>query len=137
MFTRAVHETARSDYTAEQLDAWAPADLDLAAWASKRDAADTRVAEIDGRIVGFIDLDEAGYIDMLFVLPDYRRQGVATTLLKDVLVTATERGLHELTTHASLTARPFFEAHGFVVTAERHPVVRGIALTNFAMRRVL
>ena len=48
-----------------------------------------------------------------------------------------ELGAVELSTHASLTARPFFEAHGFAVVVEQHPVLRGVALTNFVMRRDL
>ena len=35
----------------------------------------------------------------------------------------------------SITARRFFEKMGFVVVEERHPVVRGVELTNYAMRR--
>ncbi|MNW68344.1 putative N-acetyltransferase YafP [compost metagenome] len=50
---------------------------------------------------------------------------------------AREHGAVELTTYASLTARPFFEKHGFVVVEERQPVLRGVSLTNFRMRKPL
>ena len=62
---------------------------------------------------------------------------MATALLGWAVSTARELGAAELSTHASLTARPFFEAHGFVVVVEQHPVLRGVALTNFVMRRAL
>jgi putative acetyltransferase len=74
---------------------------------------------------------------MLFVDPDVARQGVASALLRWVRATAAELGAHELTTNASLTARHVFEAHGFVVVAEQHPVRHGVELTNFRMRCVL
>ena len=82
-------------------------------------------------------MDERGYIDMMFVDPAVTRRGVATALLGRVPEIAREQGADELTTYASLTARPFFEKHGFVVVEEREPVLRGISLTNFSMRRAL
>jgi len=137
VFRRAVRVTAARDYTAEQLAAWAPDDLDPVAWATRRAAARTEVAVRDGAVVGFTDVDAAGYVDMLFVDPGAARQGVARVLLSWAVATAAAAGAVELTTHASLTARPFFEAHGFVVVAEQHPVRRGVALTNYRMRRPL
>ncbi|GIG35629.1 GNAT family N-acetyltransferase [Cellulomonas pakistanensis] len=137
VFRRAVRVTAARDYTPEQVEAWAPDDLDAAAWAARRAAARTRVAERDGAVVGFTDVDPAGYVDMLFVDPDAARQGVARALLAWAVETAVADGAAELTTHASVTARPFFEAHGFEVVAEQHPVRRGVELTNYRMRRPL
>jgi putative acetyltransferase len=93
------------------------------------------VAEVDERVVGFTDVDDHGYIDMLFVDPDAARQGVASALLAWVVATARDLDVTELTTHASLTARHFFETQGFKVVDERHPVFRGVTLTNFVMCR--
>ena len=137
VFRRAIRVTAARDYTPEQVAAWASDEIDPSGWAARRRAARTRVAEVDGRVVGFTDIDERGYVDMLFVDPSSARQGVATALLGWADDTARELGAAELSTHASLTARPFFEAHGFVVVVEQHPVLRGVALTNFVMRRTL
>ncbi|MEK8229177.1 GNAT family N-acetyltransferase [Oerskovia sp. M15] len=47
---------------------------------------------------------------MLFVDPAVTRRGVATALLEHVTRIARGHGAVELTTYASLTARPFFEA---------------------------
>ncbi|NKY39295.1 GNAT family N-acetyltransferase [Cellulomonas septica] len=137
VFLAAIRVTAAADYTPEQLAAWAPDDVDLAAWAQRRAARRTVVAEVDGCVVGFTDVDAAGYVDMMFVDPRVGRTGVASTLLGWAHDAAVRDGASTLTTHASLTARPFFEAHGFVVTAEQHPVRRGVTLTNFAMSRRL
>ena len=116
---------------------WAPEDIPLAEWASRRRAGGTIVAEVGGRVVGFTDLDGTGHVDMLYVDPSAARSGVATALLEHVVEAARRRGLRELTTDASITARPVFERHGFVVVAERHPVRRGVSFTNFRMRREL
>lgn len=134
VFRRAVTLLASRDYTAEQVAAWASPDIDPVVWAERRAASRTQVAESGGRVVGFTDVDEDGYVDMLFVDPDAARQGVGSALLSWARATAVELGAHELTTNASLTARPVFEAHGFVVVAEQRPVLRGVGLTNFRMR---
>lgn len=137
VFQRAIRSTAAADYTPEQIAAWSSDDRDRREWAAARAAADTVVAVDEGRVVGFIDIDGDGYIDMLFVDPGFGRRGVAAALLEVVVVAARAAGIVELTTNASLTARPFFERYGFGVVAEQHPVVRGVQLTNFALRRVL
>ncbi|WP_431838623.1 GNAT family N-acetyltransferase [Cellulomonas sp. Y8] len=137
VFRRAITVTAARDYTPEQVAAWASDDIDPDAWAARRAAARTRVAVRDGAVVGFTDVDAAGYVDMLFVDPGAARQGVARALLDWAVRTAAADGATELTTHASVTARPFFAAHGFEVVAEQHPVLRGVELTNYRMRRPL
>ncbi|MBB2921611.1 GNAT family N-acetyltransferase [Cellulomonas cellasea] len=137
VFRRAIRVLASRDYTAEQVAAWASPDIDPTGWAARRSASRTQVAEVDGRVVGFTDVDNTGYVDMLFVDPDVARRGTASALLRWVRATAAELGLRELTTNASLTARPVFEAHGFAVVAEQHPVLDGVELTNFRMRCVL
>lgn len=137
VFLRAVRGTASRDYSPEQIAAWAPDVPDVDRWGARRAASRTCVAGVDGRVVGFTDVDEHGYVDMLFVDPDHGRQGVATALLGWVVDTAREDGTPALTTNASVTARPFFEAQGFVVEREQHPVLRGVELVNFAMRRRL
>ena len=134
-FERAVRGTASRDYDAQQIEAWAAVDADT--WGNRRASVETWVAERDGRLVGFSDLDDECYIDMMFVDPDAGRSGVASALFQHLLALATSRGLGELTVHASITARPFFELHGFVVTAERRVELRGSALSNFHMRRTL
>ncbi len=137
VFTRAIRVTARRDYTSEQIDAWAGDDHDDAQWHSARAAANTHVAEIHQRLAGFIDVSAEGYIDMLFVDPAHSREGVASALLHWAETTAREAGALRLSTHSSITARSFFEAHGFVVDEELAPVRHGHALTNYRMTAAL
>lgn len=135
LFMRAVRETASKDYTSEQIDAWADEDRDLAEWDRARAAANTQVVELYGQVVGFIDVSEGGYIDMLYVDPNYGRMGVASALLSWAIAEAQAAGANEMSTFASITARPFFAANEFTVDQERAPVVRGVAMTNFRMSR--
>lgn len=137
VFLRAVRVTASKDYSPEQVAAWASDDIPLDVWAVKRLQTGTVVAVEGDKVLGFSDVDERGYVDMMFVDPAVTRRGVASALLDHVTRVARERGAVELTTYASLTARPFFAKHGFVVVEERHPVLRGVSLTNFSMRKPL
>lgn len=133
VFTRAVQVTASHDYSPEQIDAWVGADRSLTDWHGARAASNTQVAEVDGELVGFTDVSSTGYIDMLFVDPAHAREGVASALLDWARASATRSGAKGLSTHASITARPFFEGHGFVTEAERTPILRGVSLTNYRM----
>ena len=140
IFERAVRLTASRDYSDEQIEAWAPSEIDtdeMRAWADAREKARTIVAVENGDPVGFSDLVDGRLLDMLYVEPRVGRRGVASALLKEVLRLAREGGAEVLETDASITARPFFEHHGFAVVQEQIPTVRGVAMVNFRMRRPL
>ena len=127
LFRGTVHTVCARDYTRSQLDAWAPAELDAAAWDASLLAHRTLVAEEKGMIIGFADLAEDGYLDRLYVHRDWQGLGVASALC-DALPDARS-------THASLTARPFFEKRGWRVVKEQQVERRGVRLTNFVMER--
>jgi putative acetyltransferase len=137
VFERAVRLTASADYGSRQVSAWLGADRDLVDWNTARLATTTQVAVIGERIAGFVDVNHDGYIDMLFVDPNRQRQGVASALLDWTEATATAIGASQLSAFVSITARPVFEAHGFVVHQERVPVVHGVPMKNFHMIRQL
>lgn len=137
IFFRAVRETARRDYTEEQVRAWAPDDMDRAAFARARLRHPTWVAERDRRIAGFADLEPDGHVDMLFVHPEFQHKGVARALLAVVEAEARSRRLARLFVEASITARRRFEISGFVVIAEQTVTKRGVDLTNFRMEKRL
>ncbi|MDY4754975.1 MAG: GNAT family N-acetyltransferase [Candidatus Faecousia sp.] len=133
LFYDTVHTVNAKDYSRAQLDAWATGEVNLEAWNKSFQAHNTVVAEIDGQIVGFGDMDETGYLDRLYVHKDYQRRGVATAIC-DALEQNTKAA--EFTTHASITARPFFEKRGYTVVKVQQVERRGILLTNFVMKKV-
>jgi putative acetyltransferase len=133
VFHDAVHGTASRDYTPAQLRAWAPAEIDEERWHRARSASHTRVACLDGAVVGFSDFTDDGVLDMLFVHPAAGGRGVARALVARVLREAAAAGHHRLVTHASATARPVFERSGFRVLAAREVERRGQVLANVEM----
>jgi len=138
VFHAAVTGTAAADYTDAQIAAWSrPGQRNAADWNRRRTERDSFVAVLSGQeeIVGFTDVDADGYIDMLYTSPRYSRRGVARSLLSAAETHARRLGADHLWANVSITARPFFERHGFSVQAEQHPVLGGVWMTNFRMTK--
>ena len=132
LFCDTVHAVCRRDYAPEQLDAWAPGEVDREVWDRSCLAHHTLVAVEDGEIVGFGDMDESGYLDRLYVRWDRQGRGIATALCGALEAACPVRPLR---THASLTARPFFEKRGYRVLRRQTVVRRGVSLDNFVMEK--
>lgn len=131
LFYDTVHRVNCRDYTPEQLDVWATGQVDLESWNRSFLAHHTLVAMKDGVLVGFGDMDSTGYLDRLYVHADYQGQGIATALC-DALEKAVPG---PITTHASITARPFFESRGYRVVKAQQVQRQGILLTNYVMEK--
>lgn len=130
LFYSTVHTVNAKDYTREQLDVWAPKNIDLRKWDYSFRKHKTVVAIEDNKIVGFGDIDRSGYLDRLFVDKNYQNQGIATALCEEL--EASVKG-KRITTHASITAKPFFEHRGYHLIKEQKVLRNGIELINFVM----
>jgi len=131
LFYNTVHTVNIKDYTKEQVDVWAARTIDLEKWNQSFEAHYSLVAMEDGVIVGFGDIDEAGYLDRLYVHADYQRKGIASAICNQL-----EQAVQgSIVTHASITARPFFEKRGYRVMKEQQVDRQGIFLTNFIMKK--
>lgn len=131
LFYDTVHTVNAKDYSEEQQNVWATGKVDLEQWNQSFLEHYSLVAVEDGRIVGFGDIDHTGYLDRLYVHKDYQGQGIASELCDRLEKSV--RG--SVVTHASITARPFFEQRGYQVVKEQQVERQGILLTNFVMRR--
>jgi putative acetyltransferase len=134
VYHSAVHMIASRDYSPEQVAAWAPDGLDAALWANRIRGINPFVAEIDGVVVAYADLQSSGYIDHFFVSGAHPRRGLGAMLMRRILEEAEHLGLSELTSDVSRTAQGFYERYGFRVVEHRSPVVRGVVLPNALMR---
>lgn len=129
LFYNTVHTVNAKDYTKEQLEVWATGQADLKMWNQSLQRHFSIVAVDDDIIVGFGDIDKIGYLDRLFVHSRYQRKGIATAICNR-LESAVQGSI---VTHASITARPFFEKRGYKVIKEQQVERQGIFLTNFVM----
>ena len=58
-------------------------------------------------------------------------------MLAEVVAEARRLGLVRLLVEASITARPFFESHGFAMVTPQVVVCRGVEFVNYRMERML
>ena len=132
LFYQTVHTVNAKDYTKEQLDVWATGNVDLKEWDKSFLEHYTIVAIEDEIIVGFGDIDKSGYLDRLYVHKDYQGNGIASALCERLEQSVIE---NKIVTHASITAKPFFEQRGYCVVKKQEVMRCGIALTNYVMEK--
>ena len=89
------------------------------------------------QVVGFASITQQGYLHSMFVHKDFQGKGIATILLNKIERYATATGIIRITSEVSLTARPFFEQRGYIVTEEQKRRANQLSLTNFWMAKNL
>lgn len=129
LFYNTVHRINAKDYPQEQLDVWATGQVDLEKWNASLQEHFSIVAVDDGILVGFGDIDKTGYLDRLFVHANYQKKGIATAICNQL-----EQAVQgDITTHASITAKPFFEKRGYKMIKEQQVERQGVFLVNYVM----
>ncbi|MFN1534529.1 GNAT family N-acetyltransferase [Vibrio jasicida] len=137
LFFNTVRNVNRRDYTEQQVKAWAQEGFDSQLWLKKMISIQPFVAELDGVIVGYSDVQPSGLVDHFFCHHEYQGQGVGRSLMTHVFKQAEAKGRNRIYSEVSITARPFYEHMGFTVVNEQQIEVRGATLTNYVMERHL
>ena len=131
------HEVNGRDYTPEQLERWAPSQVDMKKWKDRIRARDPFVAERDGEIAGFAELEPDGHIDYFYCHHQCQRMGVGRSLYGAIEAEARRLGLSCLRAEVSITAKDFFLSMGFEILKEQNNVVCGAVAKNYLMRKEL
>lgn len=131
LFYDTVHTINRKDYSEEQLDVWADGNVDIESWNQRYLSSHTYVAIENKKIVGFGNIDDKGYLDMLYVHKDNQHKQIATKLCNQLEKFVTSK----ITTYASISAKDFFEKRGYRVVRENEVIRKGITLTNYLMEK--
>jgi putative acetyltransferase len=121
------------DYNDEQVNAWAATSKNIDRLKTKIKEDHFIVAETDTIIVGFSSITSSGYLDFMYVHKDHQRKGIANKLLNEIKIQAIKWNLAEITTDASITAKPFFESHGFKVITQQKVYIIDVMLVNYKM----
>lgn len=135
LFFTTVHRINSRDYSQAQIAAWAPETLDRSLWSAHMNKLNPFIAEIDGIIVGYSDLQDSGLIDHFFCHYQYQRRGVGSALMNHIFLLGKQRSITRLYSEVSLTARPFYERHGFSIVKQQSANIRGETLGNFLMEK--
>ncbi|WP_217529420.1 GNAT family N-acetyltransferase [Vibrio metschnikovii] len=135
IFYHTVRNVNLRDYSQAQVEAWAPDGFSSEIWQRKMNLLSPFVAEIDGKIVGYSDLQENGLIDHFFCHHEHQGRGVGRQLMEHVLRMGKLQGITRFYSEVSITARPFYERFGFNVIQEQTIEVRGQKLCNFVIEK--
>ena len=138
LFRTTVLTVNSKDYTKEEVADWASCGDSIEHWKELL-AKNDYIGAIDGqgKIVGFSSINAEGYLHSMFVHKDWQGKGVATLLLSEVEKMACGYGVRKINVEVSITARPFFEKHGYKVVKEQKAKANRLWLTNYVMEKTL
>lgn len=155
IFVHAILSIETSIYSHQQKLAWSAVDEHLCdnnddKWLQRFAKTQPLLAvDKNNKAIGFIEflaqqnhLGEhaiaQGYIDCLYIHPDYQRQGVAQKLYQQgVVKPAKNMAIDKIWVYASLVAQPFFSKQGFVCISRHTVIRRGVELENWLMQNTL
>lgn len=135
LFYVTVHEVNKNDYSEEQLDAIAPKDANEYHWEKSLEKNHTIVVEEDDKLIAFGNIGKTGYLDRLYVHPDYLRKGIASKLVEELEEYAKKHGSHVINVTSSITSKAFFESKGYAVIEEQINEKRGERLLRYLMEK--
>ena len=135
LFYVTVHEVNKNDYSEEQLDAIAPKDANEYHWEKSLEKNHTIVVEEDDNLIAFGNIGKTGYLDRLYVHPDYLRKGIASKLVEELEEYAKKHGSHVINVTSSITSKAFFESKGYAVIEEQINERRGERLLRYLMEK--
>lgn len=137
LFYETIQTINSKDYPQDQIDDWSSWHTEYPKWREKMADQYFIVATRNRTITGFASLAPTGYLDLMFIHKDYQRQGIASLLLAELERKALQQRNPEITTEASITAKPFFERHGFTVRQKQRKQSRHKTLENYLMAKPL
>ncbi len=135
LFYNTVHTVNANDYSREQLENWAPQAIDKKKWEDRLTNNVCFVTIRNKQIVGFGELSAEGGIDTMYVHENHQGKKIASGILKQLTDYAHNHSFKMLTTEASITARPFFERHGFKVVKTQTNHYDNIVFVNYKMKK--
>lgn len=136
LFFNTIRNINSRDYSQSQVKAWASDTIDKKYWANRMNGLSPFVAEIDGVVVGYTDLQDDGLIDHFFCHHEYQGKGVGRALMNHVLELGRSRGVNRFYSEVSITARPFYEHLGFRAVNEKIEEMNGQELRYYLMEKI-
>ena len=89
------------------------------------------------RPIAYGDLEDDGHLDFLYCAPEAAGKGNGSQIYDALERRAREKSLRKIYVEASEVARPFFERNGFTLVSRNSLSIRGVAIHNFKMEKIL
>lgn len=135
IYFNTIHRINIEHYTEEQVDVWAPKSSLEEDWKKKFLRTNPIVAVIGDKVVGFAEFEPNGHIDCFYCHHEWIGKGIGSALIGEILARAKSSNIDYIFSEVSITAKPFFEKHGFTTIAKQTIIRKGVELTNFKMER--
>lgn len=137
LFYETIQEINSKDYPKDEIDDWSSWHEDVDRWTEEIEKFYFIVAKLDDKIVGIASLATDGYLDLMFVHKDFQRHGIAKKLLDKIEKKASEQQNDLIYSDVSITAKGFFEKHGFKVEKQQMKKSKEKELINFKMTKIM
>ena len=138
LFCNTVLHVNSKDYTQEEVADWASYGEDMQHWKELLTRHDF-IAALDkpGNIIGFSSMNAEGYMHSMFVHKEWQGKGVGTRLLAEAEKMAHKYDVQKIWAEVSITARSFFEKHGYRIIKEQKAKANRLYLTNYVMEKTI
>lgn len=138
LFTDTVHKINKRDYNSEQLNAWAPKNIEYKKWQDRFKSTKPKVVKIDNEIVGFFEFNvKEAYIDCFYVKYNSQNMGIGKFMLREIFEISKQNSIKKISTHSSITAKEFFKKYGFREIIKNKVKREGVILNNFLMEKII
>lgn len=137
LFQNTVQLINSKDYSPAQIKVWSAGAQSTEGWLSRIRDQYFIVAQEAQNIVGFASLASDGYLDLMYIHHAHQGKGIGSALIEHLFSYAETKRIPLLASDVSITARTFFEKHGFEVVREQSVDIRGVSLTNYRMQKSL
>lgn len=137
LFRDTIQNVNSKDYPEDEIEDWSSWWTDHDKWQERIEEQYFIKAMIEDNIVGFSSLATDGYLDFMFTHKDYQRHGVAGNLIRIIERKAKEQGNDLIYSDVSITAKGFFERHGYIVEKQQFKKSRKKELINFRMTKTI
>ncbi len=141
IYHNAIMNIDKQLYSPSQLQAWSAAPRSKRYWLGQLTQTQSWVVIQGEQCVGFINCvtryPERGYIEHLYILPQYQGRSLSKALFQQLEQWAYCQGYPKLSAHASKVSRPIFEHLGFRVSGKVYQQKRGQTLLCYEMEKQL
>jgi putative acetyltransferase len=137
LFRDTIQQVNAKDYPPDEIDDWSSWWTDHDQWQKRVEEQYFIKAMMDDKMVGFSSLASDGYLDFMFTHKDYQWRGVAGNLLRKIERKAKEQGNALIYSEVSITAKQFFEKHGYIVEKQQFKKSKNKELVNFWMTKTM
>ncbi len=137
LFRDTIQNVNSKDYSTDETEDWSSWWTAHDKWEEKIEAQFFIKAILEDKLVGFSSLTTDGYLDFMFTHKDYQRRGVAGNMIRIIERKAKEQGNEVIYSDVSITAKRFFEKHGYVVEKQQLKRSKKKELINFRMAKTI